>query len=742
MLLKDLESICKKLDLSDFIKSFEFYFSRKKPLNIEGDINVFKLYINELENIIFQSPPPVLNLNDDLIHIKKQGILRLSSIFEFVKIVKYFIYLKNLNLSDFKYLPLWFEKIEIPNEILKIANSFDENSNFLKGVYPKLDSLNSSILLQKEELKKQFDRILQKDRLSLYLVDRQIHLIDSKECLLLKAGFDNAIEGRIFQRTQAGYFYVFPKLLQNIYDKLEKLQNESEILIYKIEQEISSVFLKNWQFLKFINREFDKFDYIQGRVVFAKENNYNFITPTNQKSSKNEIILSDFCHPALKNPIPCSIDFTKQILIITGVNAGGKTMLLKSILSAVFLSKFLIPFKINSHKSKIANFKFIYAIINDPQNSKNDISTFAGRMLEFKNLLQFDNFLLGIDEIELGTDVNEASALYFSLLKYLENKNVKMVITTHHKQLAQLSAKNPKVELIAALYNEAFRIPTYTFLQGCIGKSYAFETALRYGIPLSIINEAKEFYGENLNNLNELIEKTSLLQTTLNQKYKDLENEIRINQNKNEELSGLILRQNEELSSKKNELESIYNKALQELKEVLKQNDTKEIHRFLNKQNEVLSSLPKPKIDKNIKFEVGNRVKSGKNSGVITSIKDNIAIVELDYGIKLKINIMFLQPAANIKNKNQKINITKSSASCNVSIDLHGKRAEEALEMLDKYISDCLLAGFDEVVIYHGIGSGILSRVVKEFLSNHPKVKSFSDAPSNSGGFGAKIVRF
>lgn len=738
MLLKNLHSTAQKLDLAEFIKTFHSYFARQEPFFLQGDINVFKVFIDELDNIHFTPPQAISNLDNELIHIQKQGILKLDSIFEFIKIIKYFLYLKNLNLDHFKHIPNWLSKIEIPQDLINIANSFDAQGKLISGIYPKLDSINSNIASQKAESKKTINRILQKEKLFPYFVDKQIHLIDTKECLLLKAGFDKALDGRILERSAFGYFYVFPTALQNIYERLDKLQNEIEILIYEIEKEISSIFLKYLLFLKFINREFDKFDSMQARVIFAKENNYNFILP----NKKNEIILSDFSHPALNNPIPSNIDFTKQILIITGVNAGGKTMLLKSILSAAFLAKFLIPFKINPNKSRISHFKFIYSIINDPQNSNNDISTFAGRMLEFKNLFAMDNFLLGIDEIELGTDSNEASALYFAILEYLQSKNVKIVITTHHKQLASMMANNPKVELIAALYDEKLRMPTYSFLQGCIGKSYAFESALRYGIPINIINRAKETYGENLENLNELIEKTSILQTNLNKKEQELESLLKSNQNKNEELSLLIAKQNDELREKMLSLESTYSKALKELKEVLKRSDTKEIHRFLNKQDKIFSSIPKPKFDKNIKFEVGSRVQSGKSSGVILSLKDDMALVELDYGIKLKINTAFLRPSAKIKKEIQKINITKDSQACNVSLDLHGKRAEEALELLDKYISDCLMAGFDEVIIYHGIGSGILSRVVKEFLSNHPKVKNFSDAPSQSGGFGAKIVRF
>lgn len=735
------KDIYKKLDLEKFILKFNSYFARNARFEVGIDLNIFKSYLDELDKVNFTPPKAVLNLQDFMLKVQKQGILKLDEIFEFIKIIKYFLYLKSLNLKDLKYLPIMLEKIIIPSEILKIEDSFEvinDKFSLKNGIYLELDLINKAINSLKLENKKQMDRILQKEKLSPFIIDRQIHLIDSKECLLLKAGFSKVLEGRIINRTQAGYFYVLPKTLQNIYERLENLYNKKEILIYKIEKNISSMFLKHILFLKFIDREFDKFDSMQARIFFARDNDYSFILPSKKKS----LILCDFIHPALKNAIPCNINFKAKILLITGVNAGGKTMLLKSILSAAFLAKYLIPFRINESKSQIPYFKSIYAIINDPQDSKNDISTFAGRMLEFRKLLNIDNAVLGIDEIELGTDANEASALYLALLEHLEQKNIKIIITTHHKILASKMASNPNVALTAALYNEKLALPSYLFLEGSIGKSYAFESAKRYGIPPNIINRAKEVYGEDLENLSDLIEQTSKLKVNLLKKQQELDNEIRIHQNKNIELNNLIKNENEAIRNKTLKLESIYNDAISEAKALLKQNDKSEIHRFLNKQNKIFKNLPKEKQSPNIELKIGKRIMYNQQGGIILNLKKDIAIIELDSGIKMKVMPSKLELGAEIKSKPQKIDINKSSNSCNTNLDLHGKRAEEAIEILDKYISDCLLAGFDEVLIYHGIGSGILSSVVKEFLATHPKVKSFSDAPSNSGGFGAKVVKF
>lgn len=732
-----MTDIISKLDLGDFIARFKGYFARDKSLEIMSDLSLFKLYIDELDKITFSPPSDIKELSNEIILLQKRAILKQSQIFEFVKIIKYFLYLKGLNLSNFKYLPQMLFKITIPQAMLDISNTFDNLGEINSGIYLELDSINDKIMKNKQEIKKQLSRILSNAKLSPYLVDRQFHLLDSKECLLLSSGFNSVLEGSIVHRTQAGYFYVLPHSLNNIYTRLDKLYNEREMLLYNIERDMTESLREHILFLKFINKEFDKFDSLQARVMFARDNNFNFLYP----SKKRDIILRDFYHPNIANPIPCNINFTTKILLITGVNAGGKTMLLKSILSVAFLAKYLIPFRINNTSSKIPYFDSIYAIISDPQNSKDDISTFAGRMLEFSKLVESSNLLLGIDEIELGTDAAEASALYFAMLEYMQNRDIKIVITTHHKILASKMANNPNVSLIAALYDEANSLPTYSFLEGCVGKSYAFESALRYKIPRFIINRAKEIYGEDLENLNELIEQTSMLKASLLKKELEISEVEKKIANKACELDMLINKQNEELRAKKLELESIYNKALGELKAALKSNDAKEMHRFLNAQHKALQKIPKESKSPNINLKQGDRIYHGKNIGTIISIKGDMANIELDNGVRARANLSSLK-LANAPKKERKIEVLKSAKSCNVSLDLHGKRVEEALELLEQYISDCLLVGYDEVLIYHGIGGGVLANVVREFLSKHPKVKSFTDAPASSGGFGAKVVRF
>ena len=704
--------ILKKLDLYSFIESFNKYFSRDQSLNPQGSINIIIKQIQELEKIIFTPPAKIPNLDNELIHLNKKGVLNLEQIFAFMQIINYFLYLKKLKLNDELNLKNWLLSIEIPIELSDIASKFNQDGEIKEGKYMELDYARENILHKKKQIKEKIDSILKRDNLNLYLVDRKIHLIDSKECILLKAGWNKVVQGKVIQRTLGGYFYVFLSELQALYSQLENYINELEFIKLKIEKDISIILNSKLLFLKFINKQFDRFDYLQGRVIFAKEKNINFVFPS---FDSNEIILNEFKHPILNNATPLSIQWDKKILIVTGVNAGGKTMLLKSILSASFLSKSLIPFNINKNKSKIGYFKSIHSIINDPQNSKNDISTFAGRMLEFKNILHEDNFLLGIDEIELGTDSNEAAALYFSILESLYYKNIKVVLTTHHKLLAANFSKNYDIDLLAAIYDANLQMPTYKFMKNVIGKSYACEMALKYGIPLNIVNNAKDLYEKNEKELNALVEKAHIVHMQLEKKEAHLKSLIEENENKKEELEKIKEESEIKIRNKILELESTYKKAIEELKTT--KNNPKNMHKILNYQNKI---LPKPpKLESKLRFNIGDRVENNNNAGIIKTINKNMAYVELDSGIKIKINTALLTPSK--KEYKNKISYSVENNACGVSIDLKGKKVDEALEILDSYIHNCIIAKFREVEIIHG--SGALGNAVYKFLSNYKNIK-------------------
>lgn len=733
-----MQDIFKKLDLTDYIDSFSKTFAREKSIILEGDINLHHKLISQLSTYDLKEIPKIENLDTALMHIQKQGILKIYDIFEFVKILRHFNYLKRFNFEG--KLQEWIDKIIIPNDVENILGYFDEKGRLKHGVNEDFDRINDAIKANKEQVKQSLYKIINSSKIRTYMVDSQVHYINGEECILVRGGFNHVLKAQVLDRSNSGFFYVLPHGVSELKQKQNDLVNKQEEIILKLCKEISSMFEKNLMFLKFINKEFDRFDHYQARVFFSKIGDKNFILPSKKKTNK----LVEFKHPALHDPKPITIDFSKSVVMITGVNAGGKTMMLKSILSATLMSKYLIPYYAH-HSTVIGNFKEINAVLDDPQSVKNDISTFAGRMVEFSKLFTSKNAIVGVDEIELGTDSDEAASLFKVIIEELIAKDIKIIITTHHKRLAALMAANENVELIAALYDEANQKPTYEFLQGTIGKSYAFETATRYGIPLKVVKKAKEVYGEDKDRLNELIERSSALEIEYQQKIAKLNEEIdehqRLNRNLKEEKENL----DEHIFMEKSKLHKEYKDARNEAKKAIKAKISKEGHQHLNKAHEKASTIKTEKVQEVVEdLKVGDRVKYRNSKGVLISIKGKKAFIENDMGMKLQVPLAELQRSGNppkIKTVPKATVTIKKPDSGHVKLDLHGQRADEAIENLDKFLSDALLAGFDEVLVYHGIGTGKLAYAVRTFLDKHPSVKGYDDAHPSSGGFGAKVIK-
>ena len=731
------EEIFLKLDLGEYLDKFNSFLSRQKPLFLQGDSKIHFENISELSKYDFKAPDEIKELDDALMRLSKQAVLHISEIYEFAKIIKYFSYLKKQKFEG--RLGEWIAKVEIPEAMSQMANSFDENGEFSDSVDERFAAIKQAFSEKKRQIDAELKKLIYSKHITPYLVDTQTHYINSQEALLVRGGFNHALKGTVIARSSGGYFYVAPASTERLKKEQSELLDRKEEIIFEHCKKFSLQMSKSLLFLKFINNAFDQFDAYQARVNLARSRDYEFVLP----NSSHIIKLEKFAHPALKNPKSVSVDFSKKVLLITGVNAGGKSMLLKSIISATLLAKYLLPMRIDANHSSIGSFKEFDAIIEDPQSVKNDISTFAGRMVHFARLFTKKSIIIGIDEIELGTDFEEAASLYGVMIERLITQDIKMIITTHHKRLAMLLAKNPEVELVAALYDEAAQRPKFEFLKGTIGKSYAFETAARYGISQNLVAQAKKIYGEDKENLNEIITKTLNLQTKLDEGIKEITA-------KEERLERLLEEQKElkekneiKLNATISRLEKEYYEAINAAKAVINFKEIKDKQRALNVANEKKATIVKPKKTERESLKVGDRVKYENIKGTVLSISKNDAMIESN-GINLRVPLELLR-----KNGNEVILSKKSGVSLSVdkpktaslSLDLHGMRADEAIAKLDKFISDSLVMGFDEVSVFHGIGTGKLAFAVKNFLKEHPSVKEFHDAPANQGGYGAKIVK-
>ncbi len=728
-----MKTITQKLDLDQFINNFKSFYAREKEIEMQGDINQHFKYISALFSVQFPPMKEVPNLDEQLNRLKKQGVLGIEEIYAFVQIVEYFNALKASSLPE----PLnkWIKEISVHDDITNIILYFTSEGNINPEREPELYEIEKALKANKAELKDKLYKLAHSSNLKEYLVDTQVHFFNGEETLMVRGGFNKVLKASVVGRSAGGFFYILPQSISHLKEKEATLLSRKEVVIYRYCQTFSATLHMHYLFMRYINREYDKFDHYQARVMFAKAYDYQFILPSKRKV----VNLSAFCHPAIENPKPVSIKLEKSVMLVTGVNAGGKTMLLKSLLSAVFMSKNLLPFQCNEKLTEVGHFKSIEAVIDDPQSVKNDISTFAGRMVEFSKLFDKENAIVGVDEIELGTDSDEAASLFRVMLDELKNRGITFIVTTHHKRLASLMSSDDEVELIAALYDEENRKPTYTFLQGSIGKSYAFETAERYGVPEHIVRKAKEVYGEDKENLNELIEKSTTLEREMRLKLEKIDADLKAVEQKRENLENIEAKLNEQQRKAIATLENRYNAATKRALEAMKAKESTEGRRLLNdahKQKKLSAHAKKVEQPNKRVLQVGDTVKYRTNRGEILNIRNKEATIEVD-GLKMRVPLSQLRYLQSVQKKEAKkskstVNVEKSGRG-SISIKLLGCYADEAIDKLDVFLSDALVSGFSEVEIIHGTGGGVLKKVIIDYLKAYPKLQSFHGQKGNLG---------
>ncbi|MCW8953733.1 MAG: endonuclease MutS2, partial [Sulfurimonas sp.] len=322
-----LDLLINQLDLTDHIEQFKSFFSRESSLYIEGDQELHYRYIKALDNIEFKAPPKVADLFTVKAHLKKHGVLNFEQIFEIVKIVRYFRYFKSRELDGI--IGEWMSKFIVEEKFNEVEKYFTHDGKFEENLDETLFGLSARIKEHKANMSGSLKRLISSAKLSSYLIDTQVHFINDEECILVRGGFNHVLKGAVIGRSSSGGFYVSPDSILKSKEQIRYINQEREAIFYTYAKEFSSKLAELQPFINFIDKEFTKFDNYQARVLFARSANLQIVK--SKKDSK--IVLDSFIHPALHNAKPIHVDFSKNILMITGVNAGGKTMLLKSILS-------------------------------------------------------------------------------------------------------------------------------------------------------------------------------------------------------------------------------------------------------------------------------------------------------------------------------------------------------------------------------------------------------------------------
>ena len=609
-----------------------------------------------------------------------------------------------------------------------------------------------------------------------YLQDAVVTMRNGRYCIPVKAEYKSQVPGMIHDQSSTGStIFVEPMTIVRLNNEMRELEIQEQKEIEMILSNLSQLAAENLDAIFDDVKLLSELDFIFARAQLAKSQN-----ATEPRFNRDRIIdIKKARHPLIDKhkvvPIDIRIGETFDLLIVTGPNTGGKTVSLKTVglLTLMGQSGLHIPAFDNS---RLSVFREVYADIGDEQSIEQSLSTFSSHMtnvVRFMETADSDSLVL-FDELGAGTDPTGGAALAIAILSTLHERGIRAMATTHYSELKVYALSTPGVENASCEFDVETLRPTYRLLIGVPGKSNAFAISQKLGLPLSIIERAKEQISQEdetfedvLSNLEEsrkTIESEREELASYKEEIKTLKEQLEAKQDKlDQRKERIIAEANEEAHRILREAKDyadqtmrIFNKAG---KDSMSAKDLEKHRSDLRKKMDKAGkkvALKTPQKQKSTlrpqDLSLGDSVKvmSLNVKGTVSSKPDSKGMLFVQMGIlRSKVHISDLQlidepvitgPALS-RTGAGKIKMNKS-ASVRTEINLLGKTVDEAVSELDKYLDDAYLAHLSSVRIVHGKGTGALRKGVHNYLKRLKYVQDFHLAEFGEGDAGVTIVEF
>ncbi len=563
----------------------------------------------------------------------------------------------------------------------------------LKSLYNEKSSATDKIEKKLNELLKEKENLLQ---------DKIITTRLGRTVLLVKYERKDEIEGIMvdLSRTQNTAF-IEPSAIVTLNNRVAELEKDIDIEKKRILQYLTGEIKENFPSIDKNTSILIKIDSLKSRNKYAEE--FKCIIPEFTEGS--DLILKECYHPLLLGekenvePIDLELGTNERILLISGPNAGGKTVLLKNVGINVLSSLAGIPIPAKEG-TKIGSFTNISGIIEDEQSMEENLSSFSSYIVRLKKILSEadDKNLILLDELGGNTDPVEGSALSIALLNTLKSKESLVIAATH------LSPLKFYVEEQEGMINGAMEYengPTYHLQIGIPGGSKAIATAEKFGLPQQIIDEAKNFVDSEIFEVENLIEELSLR----NKKLREQEQEIL---NLKREFSELKKEYDKKIKNVKEEEKKILKEAKEKASDILT-GARATVEKTIKEIKE--SKASKESITKYKKAFAGASPKEKKNG--VKSLKHSPKPSRINYNVDMDVPL---------------------------EISVRGMTKEDAWEATDKFLDKAILANYNSVRILHGKGSWILRNMLCEKLKKDRRVKGIETPPHFEGGEGVTIA--
>ncbi|MCI0531686.1 MAG: endonuclease MutS2 [candidate division Zixibacteria bacterium] len=654
------------------------------------------------------------------------------------------------------YLPALHESIE------KSIESTGEIKDSASSLLSKLRRERQNL---RQKISDQLYSLLRKMRLS---SEEEIVTIRQDRYVMAVPHSDlSKVKGIVLDRSGTGQtYYIEPLSVVESNNKLKELQIEEVNEIRRILDELSKHVRREVDTLHSNQSIIGDLDCLGARARLASEQNAA-LPAINEDGF---LILKKARHPLLdpQKVVPLNIELGKDFttLLITGPNAGGKTVSLKTVglLSIMLQSGLLIPAEPDSD---ICIFDDIFADIGEEQSIEMSLSSFSSHLKYIIRAVDLANrkTLVLLDEIGAATDPQEGAALGEAILLHLTGAEVRTIATTHLGTLKVLAQQNPRIKNGSFEFDTKTLKPTYHFRPGLPGSSYALEIASRLGLKPKIIAQATQLVGEKAKEMSALlIELDSELKALRlkSQEYADKETELdrliqqhtqgldRIKTEQKEIKSKTLSQQKKQIDEARVQIEHL----IQELRE--SQAEKESIKRALGYVQEKESEIESLRKELELKPDETrlSKVKEFKTGKLVwvASLKTEAEILTLpDKNGKLRVGISgksfqvnkddLYDPGKKEKKEKSGRIVYSSPEGVAPSITVRGMQADEAVEKVDQYLDKAFRAGLTEVSIIHGKGTGTLRKRIAALLKNHPQVREANLADWDEGGMGVTLVK-
>jgi len=736
-------------------------------------------------------------LPEQLFDLKRslETIKALLNFFKSRKEEKKYPYLQLLT-NDVKLYPYIFERIDsIINKQGKIKDNASQELNQIRKSINEKESLVSRRL-------QAILKTAQKDG----YIDQDVTLAirDGRAVIPVDVTHKRKIKGLILDESATGKTaYIEPAEIVELNNDIKELGYQERREIIKILTLFASDIRPYIDDLLFAYDYMGTIDFIRAKAMLAIKINgvkpiFNNRPMVQWKDAVHPLLFLTFKSEG-KKVVPLSIILNtenQRILLISGPNAGGKSVCLQTVglLQYMFQCGLLVPMGENS---EIGLFENLFINIGDDQSIENDLSTYSSYLLNMKNFIRNANSktLILIDEFGSGTEPMLGGAIAEAILDKLNQNNVLGVITTHYTSLKHFASSTFGIENGAMLFDTDKIQPLFRLSIGEPGSSFAFEIARKIGLPEEILQQAtlkmgkdhidfdknlkdiirdkrywetkRETIRKSEKNLEELIVKYTAQIETAEKSRKEILNKTKADAqlllaDVNKRIENAIFEIRESQADK--ERTKTIRKQLDDFKSEVNDidlNDEEKVNRKIEKLEHrekygkpKLVKKPKPVVEKKPEqFEKGDKVKLiGQNStGEVLDV--NVESIMVAFGNMITtVNFKRLEKISDKEYK--RLNPVSDSQSGNSwdysekrlnfksEIDVRGKRADEALQMVRDFIDDAIVINMGSVRILHGKGDGILRQLIRQYLDTVNVIKSSHDEHIQFGGSGITVVEF